>query len=153
LERLLNRVENARFVWRQVAREVAQKRLLGQPAPIVVEYDAGSGRWRRVVFRERRIILAGIGCPRSDVDESGDFRVQPYLRYDHSGEGVTDKHRRTRLRRDRPSRGFRRLMQRRQRILHAGAVDALLLEAGDDLRPARTVGKQSVYEDDVPRLR
>jgi hypothetical protein len=40
-------------------------------------------------------------------------------------------------------------MQRGQRVLHAGAVDALLLEAGDDLRPAGAVGEQSVYEDDI----
>src|SRR3954462_5859576 len=43
-------------------------------------------------------------------------------------------------------------MQRVQRVLYAGAVDALLLKAGDDLRPARAVCEQSVYEDDVLRL-
>src|SRR5262249_57850011 len=47
----------------------------------------------------------------------------------------------------------RRLMQRGQRVLHAGAVDTLLLEAGDDLRPAGAVGEQSVYEDDIPGRR
>jgi hypothetical protein len=43
-------------------------------------------------------------------------------------------------------------MQRGQRVLHTGAVDALLLEAGDDLRPAGAVCEQSVYEDDILRL-
>src|SRR4029077_9527054 len=57
------------------------------------------------------------------------------------------------LSRDRPARSLRRLMQRCQRILHASAVDALLLKAGDDLRPARAISKQSVYEDNIPRLR
>ena len=66
---------------------------------------------------------------------------------------MANEHRRAGLRRDRPPRGLRRLRQRRQRILHAGAVDALRLEAGDDLRPAGAVGEQSVHEDDVPRLR
>src|SRR5215469_16057846 len=65
---------------------------------------------------------------------------------------MADEDRRARLRRDRPPRGLRRLMQRGQRVLHAGAVDALLLEAGDDLRPAGAVCEQSVYEDDILRL-
>jgi hypothetical protein len=65
---------------------------------------------------------------------------------------VTNEHRWTRLRRDRPPRRLRRLMQRGQRVLHAGAVDALLLEAGDDLRPAGAVSEQSVHEDDILRL-
>jgi hypothetical protein len=43
-------------------------------------------------------------------------------------------------------------MQRGQRVLHTGAVDALLLEAGDDLGPARAVCEQPVYEDDILRL-
>jgi len=55
-------------------------------------------------------------------------------------EKEADEHRRARLRRDRPPRGLRRLMQRSQRVLHAGAVDTLLLEASDDLRPAGAVG-------------
>ena len=65
---------------------------------------------------------------------------------------MTDEHRWTRLRRDRPPCGLRRLMQRGQRVLHTGAVDALLLEAGDDLGPAGAVREQSVYEDDILRL-
>jgi hypothetical protein len=44
-------------------------------------------------------------------------------------------------------------MQRGQRVLHAGAVDAFLLEAGDDVRPAGAVCEQSVHEDDILRLR
>jgi len=44
-------------------------------------------------------------------------------------------------------------MQRGQSVLHAGAVDALLLEAGDDLGPAGAVCEQSAYEDDILRLR
>jgi hypothetical protein len=44
-------------------------------------------------------------------------------------------------------------MQRGQRVLHAGAVDALLLETGNDLRPAGTVCEQSMNEDDILRLR
>jgi hypothetical protein len=43
---------------------------------------------------------------------------------------VADEHRRARLRRDRPPRGLRGLVQRGQRVLHAGAVDPLLLKAG-----------------------
>ena len=65
---------------------------------------------------------------------------------------MADEHRRARLRRDRPPRGLRRLMQRGQRVLYAGAVDALPLE-GDDLRPAGAVGELSVHKDDIPRLR
>ena len=63
LERLLNRVEDAGFLRRQVAPEVVQECFLGQPAPIVVEDNAGGGWWRRVVLRQRGIVLAGIGCP------------------------------------------------------------------------------------------
>ena len=37
--------------------------------------------------------------------------------------------------------GTRRLMQGSQRILHASAVDTLVLETGDDLRPTGTVGE------------
>ena len=44
-------------------------------------------------------------------------------------------------------------MQRGQRVLHAGTVDALLLETGDDLRPAGAVCEQPVNEDDIFRLR
>ena len=66
---------------------------------------------------------------------------------------MADEYRRARLRRDRAPRGLRRLMQRGQRVLHAGAVDALLLETGDDLRPAGAVCEQSVNEDDILRLR
>src|SRR5262252_892815 len=65
---------------------------------------------------------------------------------------MADENRRARLCRDCPPRGLRCLMQRGQRVLHAGAVDALLLEAGDDLRPAGAVCEQSVYEDDILRL-
>jgi hypothetical protein len=43
LERPLNRVENARLLRRQVAREGVQKSLLRQLAPIVVEDNAGCG--------------------------------------------------------------------------------------------------------------
>ena len=152
LERLLNRVENARLLRRQVAREVVQKSLLRQLAPIVIEDNAGCGRGRRIVLCQRRIVLAGIGCPRSDVDEGGDLRVHPHIRHDHSGEGMADEHRRARLRRDYPPRGLRRLMQRGQRILNTRAVDALLLETGDDLRPTGAVCEQSVYEDYILRL-
>src|SRR5262245_59849496 len=65
---------------------------------------------------------------------------------------MADEHRLARLRRNCPPRSLRRLMQRGQRILHAGAVDILLLEAGDDLRPAGAVCEQSVYKDDILRL-
>src|ERR1700741_5251289 len=65
---------------------------------------------------------------------------------------MADEHRRARLRGDGPPRGFRRVLQRGQRILHAGAVDALLLQAGDDLRPARAVCEKSVHEDDISSL-
>src|SRR5207248_11617092 len=58
------------------AREVVQKSLLRQLAPIVVEDNAGCGRGRRIVLCQHRIVLAGIGCPRSDVDEGGDLRVE-----------------------------------------------------------------------------
>jgi hypothetical protein len=44
LEGLLNRVEDARLLRRQVAREVVQKSLLRQLAPIVIEDNAGRGR-------------------------------------------------------------------------------------------------------------
>ena len=54
-----------------IARKVMQERLFGQPAPIVVEDDGGGGRWRRVILRERRKILAGLGCPRGNVDQGG----------------------------------------------------------------------------------
>ena len=45
------------------------------------------------------------------------------------------------LRRDCPPRALRRLTQRRKGVLHAGAADALLLEASDDLRPGGAVGE------------
>ena len=32
----------------------------------------------------RRIVLAGIGCPRGDVDQGGDLRVHSHIRHDHS---------------------------------------------------------------------
>jgi hypothetical protein len=44
-------------------------------------------------------------------------------------------------------------MQRGQRILDTCAVDAPLLEAGDDLGPAGAVCEQPVYEDDILGLR
>src|SRR5436189_151030 len=79
LERLLNRVENARLLRRQVARKVVQESLLRQLAPIVLEDNAGCGRGHRIVLRQRRIVLVGIGSPRSDVDKGGDLRVQAHL--------------------------------------------------------------------------
>src|SRR6516165_6040013 len=36
----------------------------------------------------RRIVLAGIGCPRGDVDQGGDLRVHSHIRHDHSRKGV-----------------------------------------------------------------
>jgi hypothetical protein len=44
LERMLNRVEDARLLRRQVTCEVTQESLLQEPAPIVVEDNAGCGR-------------------------------------------------------------------------------------------------------------
>src|SRR3954467_8116814 len=44
-------------------------------------------------------------------------------------------------------------MQRGQRVLHAGAIYPLLLEAADDFGPAGSIGEESVYEDDILRLR
>jgi hypothetical protein len=79
-----------------------------------MEDNAGCGWGRRIVPRQRRIVLASIGSSGSDVDEGGDLRVDPNVREDHSGEGVAHEHSWPRL--------------RRERVPHAGAVDADPLE-------------------------
>src|SRR4029077_2596223 len=69
LERLLDRVEDARRLRRQIASEVVQESLLRRLAPIVVEDNAACGRGRRIILRQRRIVLARIG--------GGDFGSPP----------------------------------------------------------------------------
>ncbi len=65
---------------------------------------------------------------------------------------MADQHRGARLQRNRALGGVAGLCERGERVLHAGAVDALLLQAGNHLRPARAIGKQPVHEHDIVRL-
>src|SRR5580704_15204868 len=48
VERLLHGVEHLRLCFRQVAGKVMQESLFGKASFIAVEYNAGTGRWRRI---------------------------------------------------------------------------------------------------------
>jgi hypothetical protein len=51
-------VENARFVGRHVAGEIAQERLLTQPSLVVGPDNAGGGWWSWIALRQRRVCFS-----------------------------------------------------------------------------------------------
>src|SRR5258707_8961453 len=54
----LDRIEDLRLPFRQVAREIAQERSLAETSFIAVEDNPGGRRWRRKWFCQRRVVLS-----------------------------------------------------------------------------------------------
>src|SRR6266478_5767882 len=85
LERLLDRIEDLRLRFRQVAREIVQERGLVETPFIAVEDDPGGGGWRRKCLGQRRVILARIRRPRRHIDKGRHVRMYTGLCHDHAG--------------------------------------------------------------------
>src|SRR5947209_14459862 len=77
VERLLDRIEDLRLCFRQVAREIVQERSLAETSFIAVEDNPGGRRWRRKCLGQRCVILARIRCPRRHIDKSRHFGCMP----------------------------------------------------------------------------
>lgn len=73
----------------------------------------------------------------------------PCLADDHAGKGVSDKYRRSILESDRTARCLDACLQRGQRVLDDGCIEAGLLQQANHLRPARAIGISAMDEDDV----
>ena len=95
VERLLDRIEDLRLRFRQVAREVAQERSLAETSFIAVEDNPSGRRWRRKCLGQRRVVLARIRRPRRHIDKRRHVRMHSGLCHDHSGEGMPNQDRRT----------------------------------------------------------
>src|SRR6202051_492309 len=72
---LLDRIEDLRLRFRQVAREIAQERSLAETAFIAVEDDPGRRRGRRKCLGQGRVILARVGRPRRHVNNRRHVRM------------------------------------------------------------------------------
>jgi hypothetical protein len=82
-----------------------------------------------------------IGRPRGNVDKGRNLGVDTDFGDNHAREGVTDQYGRTLLHGEDALRRRNGFLQRRQRVLHRSDLEALRLEPGDDLGPARPIGK------------
>src|ERR1700694_3115208 len=72
---LLDRIEDLRLRFRQVAREIAQERSLAETSFIAVEDNPG-GRWgRRKCFCQRRVVLSRVRRARRHIDQRRDIRM------------------------------------------------------------------------------
>src|SRR5262245_7641827 len=91
-ERGLNSIENTRLIGGHVAGEVAQECLLTQPSIVAGPDNAGGGRRCWKPARERRVVLARIGCARCDVNESRNLGIDTGLGDDHAGERMARQH-------------------------------------------------------------
>src|ERR1700681_2545011 len=72
---LLDRIEDLRLRFRQVAREIAQERSLAETSFIAVEDNPGGRRWRRKCFCQRRVVLSRIRRARRHIDQRRDIRM------------------------------------------------------------------------------
>ena len=72
---LLDRIEDLRLRFRQVAREIAQERSLAETSFIAVEDNPGGRRWRRECFCQRRVVLSRVRRARRYIDQRGDIRM------------------------------------------------------------------------------
>jgi hypothetical protein len=135
LERLLDRIEDLRLRFRQVAREIAQERGFGETPFIAVEDDPGGGGWRRKRLGQGRIILARIRRPRRHIDKGRHVRMYTGLCYDHAGKGMSDQNRRTILARQHALGRSYRFRQRRQGVLHRRGVEPRCLQSCNHLGP------------------
>src|ERR1700726_4537977 len=133
---LLDRIENLRLRFRQVAREIAQERSLAEASFIAVEDNPGGRRWRRKCLGQRRVILARIRRSRRHIDKSRHVRMHTGVCHDHSGEGMPDQDRRTILPREHAlGRGYR-FRQRCQWVLHGCGIEPRCLQSCNHLGPA-----------------
>src|ERR1700677_1554391 len=146
----LHGVEDARFLRRKVASEVAQERFLAQPSLIVGPENAGTGRRRWILLSQSGIILARIGGARGDIDNGRNFWVYACFGDNHAGKGVSDKYSWAFLPGQYALSCINCGLQTRERVLHGSDLHALWLKPCDDLGPARPVSKQSVHEDNIP---
>src|SRR6266478_4949533 len=135
LERRLDRIEDLRLRFRQVAREIAQERGLVETPFIAVEDDPGGGGWRRKCLGQRRVILARIRRPRRHIDKGRHVRMYTGLCHDHAGKGMSDQNRRTILPRQHAlGRGYR-FRQRCQGVLHGRGIEPRCLQSCNHLGP------------------
>src|ERR1700730_11013279 len=72
---LLDRIEDLRLRFRQVAREIAQERSLAETSLIAVEDNPGGRRWRRQCFCPRRVVLSRVRRARRHIDKRRDIRM------------------------------------------------------------------------------
>src|ERR1700676_1331290 len=72
---LLDRIEDLRLRFRQVAREIAQERSLAETSLIAVEDNPGGRRWRRKCFCQRRVVLSSARRARRHIDQRRDIRM------------------------------------------------------------------------------
>src|ERR1700733_6173620 len=70
---LLDRIEDLRLRFRQVAREIAQERSLAETSFIAVEDNPGGRRWRRKCFCQRRVVLSRVRRARRHIDQRRDI--------------------------------------------------------------------------------
>ena len=71
---LLDRIEDLRLRFRQVAREI-EERSLAETSFIAVEDNPGGRRWRRKCLGQCCVILARIRRPRRHIDQRRDIRM------------------------------------------------------------------------------
>src|ERR1700732_1194194 len=85
---LLDRIEDLRLRFRQVAREIAQERSLAETSFIAVEDNPGGRRWRRKCFCQRRVVLSRVRRARRHIEQRRDIRMHTGFGDDSAWEGM-----------------------------------------------------------------
>src|ERR1700756_5950607 len=89
LEWLLDRIEDLRPRFRQVAREIPQEGSLAETSLIAVEDNPGT-RWRRrICLGQGRVVLARVRRARRHIDQRRNVGMRAGFGDDHSGKGMT----------------------------------------------------------------